>query len=175
MRAGDWMQTATGRKFWPIDPRPEDVDIADIAHALSLMCRFGGHCTRFYSVAEHSLYVSAVASPDSLWGLLHDASEAYISDIVRPAKRFIAGYREIEERILAAVRVRFGLSPVCPESVRRADMAVLAAESVQVMGSPPEPWDLPESPADIVVRFLSPADAEREFLEVFSALTGRWT
>lgn len=61
-RAGDWMQTFTGRQFWPMDPRPEDLDILDIAHALSLLCRFGGHCQRFYSVAEHSVHVSTLAT-----------------------------------------------------------------------------------------------------------------
>lgn len=68
-RRGDWIQTFTGRRFWPLDPRPEDVCIEDIAHALSLKCRFGGHCTRFYSVAEHSVHVSNyVPAEFALWG-----------------------------------------------------------------------------------------------------------
>jgi hypothetical protein len=65
---GDWIQTATGRPFWPIDPRPEDIDIEDIAHALSMLCRFGGHCLRFYSVAEHSVLLSQYVAPEhKLW------------------------------------------------------------------------------------------------------------
>jgi hypothetical protein len=76
-RRGDWMQTFTGRRFWPLDPRGEDVLIEDIAHALSLLTRYGGHCTRFYSVAEHSVLLARAATPENaLWLLLHDASEA---------------------------------------------------------------------------------------------------
>src|SRR5262245_27549306 len=101
-RIGDWMQTISGRKFWPLDPRPEEVCIEDIGHALSLVCRFGGHCHTFYSVAEHSVRVSLLAEDMAkssahwtdenirmiaLSGLLHDAAEAYIGDMVRPLKR----------------------------------------------------------------------------------------
>ena len=82
LRNGSWLQTYTGIQFWPLDPRPEEIDIQDIAHALSLLCRFNGHCQRFYSVAEHSVHVSTILAPEfGLWGLLHDAAEAYLSDI----------------------------------------------------------------------------------------------
>src|SRR4051812_6540197 len=85
---GDWMQTISGKAFFPLDPRPADVDIQDIAHALAFQCRFGGHVKEFYSVAEHSVRVSLIcAHEDAKWGLLHDATEAYLSDIVRPVKR----------------------------------------------------------------------------------------
>ena len=60
-RRGDWMQTHSGLRFYPLDPRPEDIRIEDIAHALPMICRFNGHCSRFYSVAEHSLNVAAFA------------------------------------------------------------------------------------------------------------------
>src|SRR5690242_11754504 len=87
-RRGDWMQTYTGRRFWPLDPRVDDIDIGDIAHHLSLVCRFAGACREFYSVAQHCVGVSYVCDPkDALWGLLHDAAEAYVGDMVRPLKR----------------------------------------------------------------------------------------
>ena len=63
-RKGDWMQTYTGRQFWPIDPRANEVHIEDIAHALSMMCRYNGHCRTFYSVAEHSVLVSQHVPPE---------------------------------------------------------------------------------------------------------------
>src|SRR5665213_153577 len=85
-RIGNWMQTYTGKQYWPCDPRPEEVFIIDIAHALSQMCRYSGHCIHFYSVAEHSVLLSRYASTleTKKWSLLHDASEAYITDIIRP-------------------------------------------------------------------------------------------
>lgn len=170
-RQGDWMQTISGRQFWPIDPRPEDVFIEDIAHALSMMCRFNGHCDRFYSVAEHSVLVSEnVPQEDALWALLHDASEAYIADIVRPAKRFIDGYKHVEANIMTAVCAKFGLSLVEPISVRRADNAILADEAAQIMGTKPKDWILPEPPLGVRIVGLSPAEAKVAFLNRYRAL-----
>src|SRR3990167_8105269 len=87
-RTGDWIQTYMGSAFYPLDPRPEDVDIRDIAHSLSLMCRFNGHCTKFYSVAEHSLHVVEGVAFTTNWNtfemrraLLHDSAETYLSDV----------------------------------------------------------------------------------------------
>jgi hypothetical protein len=171
-RNGDWMQTISGGQFWPIDPRPEDVRIEDIAHALSMMCRFGGHCTRFYSVAEHSVLVSrAVPAEHALWGLLHDAPEAYVADIVRPAKRFISGYREVEDRIMLAICQAFGLATEMPPDVKRADNAVLADEAGQIMGPAPAVWTLPEPPSGAIIVGLSPNDAKAAFLARFDELT----
>ena len=83
-RKGDWMQTHSGIQFWPLDPRPEDILIEDIAHALSNQCRFAGHCCFHYSVAQHSVLVSEnVPAQDAMWGLLHDAGEAYLVDLPR--------------------------------------------------------------------------------------------
>jgi uncharacterized protein len=88
VRNGAWIQTVTGKQFWPMDAQPEEVDIEDIAHALSLPCRFNGHCKQFYSVAEHSIHVSRVVSNENAArGLLHDAAEAYLSYIPQPVKR----------------------------------------------------------------------------------------
>ena len=77
---GNWMQTFTGGRFYPSDPRYEDIHIEDIAHGLSMTCRFGGQCDHFYSVAEHSWHVAMLCPQrDRLAGLMHDASEASIS------------------------------------------------------------------------------------------------
>ena len=83
-RKGDWFLTYTGRQFWPLDPRPEDICIRDIAHHLSLCCRFNGACRVHYSVAQHSVMVANILpAPLRFWGLMHDATEAYVGDMVR--------------------------------------------------------------------------------------------
>lgn len=88
---GSWMQTYTGRRLFPMDPSPADVDIIDIAHALSMQCRYNGHVRRFMSVAEHCVLISEnVPAQDALWGLLHDATEAYVGDMIRPLRDQVA-------------------------------------------------------------------------------------
>jgi hypothetical protein len=170
-RNGDWMQTFTGRQFWPIDPRASEVHIEDIAHALSMMCRYNGHCRMFYSVAEHSVLVSRALPDDlALWGLLHDASEAYIADIVRPAKRFIAGYCEVEDRIMSAVCERFGLSPTMPAEVKRVDNAILADESAVLLGPVPAGWGLTEPALGVEIIGWAPWQAEQRFLARYAEL-----
>lgn len=172
-RIGDWMQTYTGRQFWPIDPRPEEIEIEDIAHALSMMCRYNGHCRTFYSVAEHSVIVSEhVPKEHALWALLHDASEAYIADIVRPAKRFIVGYHEAETRIMNAVCERFGLSPTIPAEVKRVDNAILADEQRCIMATPPIPWTLLEPALCVDIVGLAPWDARSRFLDRYAEIVG---
>ncbi len=98
-RLGDWIQTASGGSFFPLDPRPEEVDIDDIATALSRMNRYNGHFSDkfdFYSVAEHSILLAQYvqertgSATHAMWALLHDAAEAYTSDVPRPLKRQIA-------------------------------------------------------------------------------------
>jgi uncharacterized protein len=137
-RRGDWMQVASGRQFYPLDPRPEEIEIGDIAHALSHLCRFGGHVRHFYTVGEHSVRVSRVCAPeDALWGLLHDASEAYLGDVVRPIKKQpeMACYLEAEARLMAVICERFGLPVEMPASVARADEILLATEARDLMGN----------------------------------------
>lgn len=177
-RTGDFMQTYTGRKFWPLDPRADEVCIEDIAHALANICRFGGHAHRFYSVAHHSVLVSQACSPrDAMWGLLHDAAEAYAGDVIRPIKHASeAGrrFQEIESRIIAAIAERFGLSPVIPESVKRADEIVLATECRDVMGGERAgKWRLSYSASDNLITPWSPAESERAFLARFAELDAR--
>jgi len=170
-RKGDWIQTFTGISFWPLDPRPDEILIQDIAHALSMQCRFTGHVKYFYSVAEHSVHVSRVCLPeDALWGLLHDASEAYLADVAGPLKRFMPEYVEAEANLQRAFARRFDLSEDEPESVRIADQRVLAAEVRDLLS--PMPYKLESTPpADLRINPpWSPQEAKDRFMTRFNEL-----
>lgn len=138
-RLGEWIQTyPKGIKFWPLDPRPEEIHIEDIAHALSNVCRFGGFVKHHYSVAQHSLLVSYKVPPcDALWALLHDAPEAYLGDQCRPVKRSMVfhinecfhPFAKVEEELMRVVAKRFGLEgSEIPPSVHEADLRMLMTE-----------------------------------------------
>ena len=168
-----WIQTYTGKQFWPLKARAEDLDVRDIAHSLSLQCRFNGHCLKFYSVADHSVRVSKILDHDvALWGLLHDAAEAYLGDLTRPLKRAddARWFREAEDRLLETVAGRFGLSWPMPEAVRAADDVLLTTEARDLMAPPPEPWGLAAEPLTERIVPLSPEEAERAFLDRYDEL-----
>lgn len=154
-RHGDWTQTYTGRQFYPLDPRADDIDIVDIAHALSRICRFNGHCSRPYSVAEHSLHVALHVAQDQsepvdrttvLAALLHDASEAYLCDIPRPLKTMpeMAPYRAMEANVEAIIAAKYGLPHPLPAIVKRHDLRALATEYRDLVPNKRHPWHLPE-------------------------------
>ena len=140
-RRGNHIQTYTGRHFWPLDPDPDQIDIVDIAHALSHICRFGGHVKKFYSVGQHCILASTIPKSkiDQLRALLHDASEAYIGDIVSPLKTG-PGYsyiRNAEERLHEAISKRFKLGEnFLNIKVKEADLKMLLAEARDLMGGP---------------------------------------
>jgi len=170
-RIGDWIQTYTGLAFWPLDPRPEEVCIHDIAGALSKLCRFGGHCLWFYSVAEHSIYASRLVSEElALTALLHDATEAYVADVPRPLKRNLSEYRAIEEGVWRAIAQRYGLPTELPQEIKDVDNGLLLTEQRFVMSSPPSPWSVEGKPADVRPICLHPGEAERQFLRRFPEL-----
>lgn len=136
----NWIETVSGKQFWPTDPRWCDVDIVDIAHALSNICRFTGHTRKFYSVAQHSVRVMKALgegwSPElQLWALLHDASEAYIMDLSRPIKYLpeLEEYRKIESNLERFIFNRFDLWGTRPEIVKLADNALLKQERKELM------------------------------------------
>jgi len=170
-RKGDWMQVASGRPFWPFDPRADEVHLDDIAHGLSMLCRFGGHTKRFYSVAEHSVWCSLIVPREhAMQALMHDATEAYCVDIPRPLKRGLSNYAEIEAGIWEAVCERFGLVRDLHESVKVADNAMCLAEARQIMSRPEIGWSATGIAADVTVQCWSPDEAKRRFLERFAIL-----
>lgn len=168
-----WMVTVSGRRFYPLRPRARDVAIEDIAHALAHLCRFGGHVDRFYSVAQHSVYVSEIVDPDDrLWALLHDAAEAYVGDLIWPLKHggSMAAHRRAEDRVSEAIATALDLDPEGPSRyVKRADWMVLLAEARDLMGNPE--W-APRRAADMTIEPYpvdpiepwSPEEARERFL-----------
>ncbi len=180
-RNGEFIQTASHRKFWPMDPRPEEVHIEDIAFALSNVTRFSGHCD-FYSVAQHSVLVSRHCDQaDAMFGLLHDAAECYICDLSRPVKQSLrrAGiviFDTLEGAIMDAVCVRFGLPLIQPESVDRADVLLLATEARDLMSPLTPGWrHTVENGYPVLEERIvpwTPLKARQEFLARFCELGG---
>jgi hypothetical protein len=139
---GGSFTTYSGVKFNPMDP---DVwmliNIQDIAHASSNICRFNGHVKQFYPLAQHCVLVSYMCDPkDALEGLLHDASEAYLSDVVRPVKetRMFENYRALEKKLEADVARKFNTPFPMSPSVKAADMEVVVWEARSLFFPEPE-------------------------------------
>lgn len=107
------------------------------------------------------------------WGLLHDASEAYLVDVPRPVKAYLAGYREAEEAVERAVAQAFNLPWPMPAEVKRVDNAILADEAAQIMASPPRDWCLAEPALGIAIDPWSPQTAKRRFLEAFREIESK--
>lgn len=183
-----WIQTFTGKRFSVVDPSPDDVDIIDIAHALSMQCRFAGHVRWHYSVGQHSILVARVVErfqPDNrrlhLAALLHDASEAYLVDVPRPIKRLpdFVVYRDMEKRCEWAIREHFGLTCEVPDmlAIKAADEMLLRTECRDLMGPLHPDWTpalhpdhgttMPEPIARLV-----PDDVEAMFIDEFVRLNG---
>lgn len=183
-----WIQTFTGRAFSLIEPQSGDVTIEDIAHALSMLCRFGGHVREFYSVAQHSVLVSVVVErfqPANralhLAALMHDASEAYLIDLPRPIKRMVGfeAYKSTEKIVEWAIRGRFDLSTDVPDvlAIKAADEMLLRTECRDLMGPLHPAWTRELHPdhgttmPETIIPLL-PREAEALFMARWSALGG---
>jgi hypothetical protein len=130
------MRMASGIRIDPLDLQPADVNIGDIARSLSRQCRYNGHVGGFLSVARHSMWVAewlqGAGEPPAvqLIGLLHDAAEAYLGDMVRPLKHRpeMAVFRDADEQAERAVASAFGLPHPWPQIVHDADRAITRTE-----------------------------------------------
>lgn len=201
-RKGDWMQTFSGRQYWPLDPRADEVDVQDIAHHLSMLCRYCGACLQFWSVAEHSVGVLAVIEGDMrrnlrgvdfdhpfarkfrLAALLHDAPEAYCHDLIRPIKRCVHGYDQVEAANADAIAIALGLpllSEIDASRIKLADNAMLLAEQEVLMAPAPAKWsplNVPDAMVADARAFLArnrgttcnPREAKALFLAEYTAL-----
>lgn len=167
---GEWLSTVSGRRFPVMEPTPDDIHLEDIAHALGMQCRYNGHVKRFYSVAEHCILMARAATPENaLWALLHDAAEAYVGDMIRPIKRHLPEFSEIEDRVLRALAQKFGLPEEIPEEVHILDNRILLTErSALLHVRPGEVWG-PEhlEPLDVDIHAWSPGRASARFLKTF--------
>lgn len=177
-RSGNWMMTYTGRAFYPYDMRVEDFCIEDIAHALSLLCRYGGHCKKFYSVAEHSVLISRMVPKEHAFaGLMHDATEAYLVDMPRPIKVGFPQYKEMEAKIWTMISQRFGLPAELPLEVHQADGEALWHEMAALLHPVPRgrEWGMGRPEPTVIrpelIRGWNWQDSERFFLNRYKELT----
>lgn len=177
---GDWMQTYTGIQFYPLDPHAAEIDAIDIAHGISMQCRYNGHVSRFYSVAEHCVLIADWMAEtgynrnDVLYGLLHDGTESYVGDMVRPLKKHIPDFSAAEDGVMRAIAERFSLeSAEMPGSVRSADNRILLDERAELLGTPPGEWSVDDlTPLGVRIRGWDPAVAKEMYLGTLEDLTG---
>lgn len=171
--------TYSGEDFYPLSPNIDQINILDIAHALSLICRANGHFKQFYSVAQHSINCAIEAKARNysrkvqLACLLHDASEAYISDLTRPVKRKLEGYIDIEAQLQDLIYSKFSIDNLTTEEftqIREIDDALLVQEFMVLMKKPV--FDkAPQLNGRLNFEFVDFLRIENQFIELFHRLT----
>ena len=167
------MQTYTGRVIDLADFKHEDVCIEDIAHALSCINRYTGHARFPYSVASHSVHVSRLLKPpNDLWGLLHDASEAYLGDLSRPLKTLLPDYRSLESHVMRVIAQRFGLRWPMPSEVAIADDIALMTEKRDILTVEHdwEAWTSQQADQGHKIEFMTWQQSQAEFLKTYSEI-----
>ncbi len=171
----DFISTSTVPKFHFMKPDPKDIHISDIAHALSLLCRFGGHCSSFYSVAEHSTIlgdIAETAGKDDLTVmacLLHDAEEAYLPDIPRPIKAVMFEAQGIYGNLEEAIELKFRLAEADWDYIKDIDRRFCITEA-KALGVWNEDWENEGEPLPHKLFLWSSRDAEELFLKNFILL-----
>lgn len=171
-----WIETYTGKKFHLLNPQQNEIDILDIAHALSMTCRWGGHCKKFYSVAEHSIHIAnRIINPkQALMGLLHDSAEAYMGDMPRPFKSMFSEWKKIERKVEEVIFQHFGLNIFDLDViVKELDNSILINEKKALM-NPDMKWDNEfdelKPIEGLTLKFWEPKEAEQQFLNTFIGL-----
>ncbi|MEM7200275.1 MAG: phosphohydrolase [Planctomycetota bacterium] len=183
-----YIETYTGRRFYITDPAP-DFNIQDIAHALSLTCRYGGHCKRFYSVAEHSVLVARImehcAFGDPLEGLLHDATEAYVGDMPAPFKHLVSDFTALDEQLEEKLARWAGMLWPRQSAYKIADWFALFIEARYLMPGEGRDYKDPMVYRNAALTVgdqmnlraasfgMEPRRAENLFLETYERLTQR--
>lgn len=172
-----YILVGNGAKFVFSRPHEFDYDIKQIAGALSRLCRFTGHTSEFYSVAQHSVFCSHIVSPEfALEALLHDGSEAFIADLSSPLKGLLPEYTSMEAPIQEAIYDYFGVMTAAgggkSEFVHHADMVALATEKRDLMPYDDQDWPCLDGiePHPLPLVPLVPREAEHEFLKRFNEI-----
>jgi uncharacterized protein len=178
-RAATFIETYTGRPFWPLRPSKEAISIIDIAHALSNQCRYSGHVKFFYSVAQHCCLLSqwlaehGGSSLDCLQILMHDAAEAYLVDIPRPVKQYMPQYRVWDHAINDVVRDWMGWKhlPILPIQ-DDLDSRIIVDERAQLMDPARlNDWGHKMEPVGVNIEPWTPQEAEHAFLVLYASYT----
>lgn len=185
-----WIETYTGRHVNPLQLKPEDIDIKDIAHSLSMLCRFVGHCKWLYTVGQHSIHVANLVdgarginqdwtlekhNRTCLAALLHDGGEVYLSDLSRPVKHsgLFKQYRELEKVVTGRIMERYGCTGVDWGLIKRMDDTMLATEAAHLMFSGGSGWYLPEPALSHDVPKMDAEEVEELFTERFFRYGGK--
>lgn len=172
------MQTYTGEMFDVFNPNKDQIQMRDISHALSMLCRYGGHSRNFYSVAEHCFlmaeyFVDRKEYDLARAALLHDATEAYMGDVIRPLKLQFPLYRQTEDYLQGMIFTKFGLPPEMPPEVKDADLRICNDERAALLHE--RPWNpyidgLPY--LDVEIKSWFPIKAEQNYLDMYWKLFG---
>ena len=175
-RAATFIETYTGRAFWPLAPKKEALSVIDIAHALSNQCRYSGHVRFFYPVAQHCCLLAKWVADrggtalDCLQILMHDAPEAYLVDIPRPVKQYMPQYRVWDHAINDVIREWMGwkdlpLLPIQDE----LDSRVVVDERAALMSRSGLDWGHTLEPLGVVIEPWTAVEAEKQFLMMYAA------
>jgi 5'-deoxynucleotidase YfbR-like HD superfamily hydrolase len=168
-----YVSTYLGNRFYPLEPRIDDVAVEDIAHGLAYQCRFNGQTNAFYSVAQHSLIVASLVPEELRFAaLLHDAAEAYLGDMVKPLKVLLPSFSEIEDNVSRIIGERFGVDLSHNAIVKQADLIALATEKRDLMPYSVEEWTslIGVEPMRAVILTMPPDVAKREFMREFERM-----
>jgi len=170
-----WITTYSGRQFFVLRASEDDIHIEDIAHSLSNLCRYVGHCKTFYSVAEHCCRLVDIVPEDlKLQALLHDASEAYLSDLAHPVKEFLLDYQRLEARLMVVIYSKYGIRGGQDLQISVQEGRLTAAEYRDLMNHRPGvPMISSPYPVEGTIVPWSSIEAEQEFLRLFGRLYGR--
>lgn len=175
----DYITTYGGTHFVPVKPMAEDIHITDIAHALSLLCRGNGHVKHFFSVGQHCINCAAEAVARGyskrvcLACLLHDASEAYMSDVTRPLKKYLGEYKAFEEYLLEVIYEKYLGSSLTKEEnrlVRLVDDDMLYFDLLELLGEESDREE-PEMQSTFSLDFVPFEEVEQRYLQLFRELT----